>query len=216
MVLIFDYDGTLHNTKHIYGCAFRKAYDMLVKEGYAEERLYTDEDVSKYLGVSAQDMWKDFMPELADDVWHRASMIIGRELIEGVLGGKAQLFDGVEDTLKELKAKGYTMVILSNCRHDYMDAHKKALGLDRWFDSYFCAEDYDFIPKENIFPFIKEKYPDESFVMTGDRASDFRVGKVNGLKTIGCAYGFGTEEERKLCDVIINSPQEITDILKAL
>ena len=157
MVLIFDYDGTLHNTKHIYGCAFRKAYDMLVKEGYAEERIYTDEDVSKYLGVSAPDMWKDFMPELADDVWHRASMIIGRELREGVLGGKAQLFDGVEDTLKELKAKGYTMVILSNCRHDYMDAHKKALGLDRWFDSYFCAEDYDFIPKENIFSVHKGK-----------------------------------------------------------
>ena len=44
MVLIFDYDGTLHNTKHIYGCAFRSAYDMLVKEGYAEERVYTDEN----------------------------------------------------------------------------------------------------------------------------------------------------------------------------
>ena len=212
MVLIFDYDGTLHNTKHIYGCAFRSAYDMLVKEGYAEERVYTDEDDSKYLGVSAPDMWKDFMPQLADEVWQRASMIIGGEMIEGVLNGKAQLFDGITDMLDELKARGLKMAILSNCRHAYMDAHRKALGLDKWFDSYFCAEDYDFIPKEDIFPFIKEKYPDESFIMIGDRASDFRVGEVNGLKTVGCAYGFGTEEERKLCDIIVNSPKELLSL----
>ena len=212
MFLIFDYDGTLHNTKHIYGCAFRSAYDMLVKEGYAEERVYTDEDVSKYLGVSAPDMWKDFMPQLADEVWQRASMIIGGEMIEGVLNGKAQLFDGITDMLDELKARGLKMAILSNCRHAYMDAHRKALGLDKWFDSYFCAEDYDFIPKEDIFPFIKEKYPDESFIMIGDRASDFRVGEVNGLKTVCCAYGFGTEEERKLCDIIVNSPKELLSL----
>ena len=212
MVLIFDYDGTLHNTKHIYGCAFRSAYDMLVKEGYAEERVYTDEDVSKYLGVSAPDMWKDFMPQLADEVWQRASMIIGGEMIEGVLNGKAQLFDGITDMLDELKARGLKMAILYNCRNAYMDAHRKALGLDKWFDSYFCAEDYDFIPKEDIFPFIKEKYPDESFIMIGDRASDVRVGEVNGLKTVGCAYGFGTEEERKLCDIIVNSPKELLSL----
>ena len=185
---------------------------MLVKEGYAEERVYTDEDVSKYLGVSAPDMWKDFMPQLADEVWQRASMIIGGEMIEGVLNGKAQLFDGITDMLDELKARGLKMAILSNCRHAYMDAHRKALGLDKWFDSYFCAEDYDFIPKEDIFPFIKEKYPDESFIMIGDRASDFRVGEVNGLKTVGCAYGFGTEEERKLCDIIVNSPKELLSL----
>ena len=212
MIILFDFDGTLHNTKKLYGDAFRRAYEYLVKEGYAEERVYTDEDVSKYLGVSAPDMWKDFMPQLADEVWQRASMIIGGEMIEGVLNGKAQLFDGITDMLDELKARGLKMAILSNCRHAYMDAHRKALGLDKWFDSYFCAEDYDFIPKEDIFPFIKEKYPDESFIMIGDRASDFRVGEVNGLKTVGCAYGFGTEEERKLCDIIVNSPKELLSL----
>ena len=48
--------------------------------------------------------------------------------------------------------------------------------------------------------------------MIGDRASDFRVGEVNGLKTVGCAYGFGTEEERKLCDIIVNSPKELLSL----
>ena len=31
--IIFDYDGTLHNSIKIYGPAFRKAYEYLIKEG---------------------------------------------------------------------------------------------------------------------------------------------------------------------------------------
>ena len=48
MTLIFDYDGTLHNTAHLYGCAFRKSYQQLVKNGYAEKRYYSDKEMSKY------------------------------------------------------------------------------------------------------------------------------------------------------------------------
>lgn len=213
MTLVFDYDGTLHNTKHIYGCAFRKAYSMLVDEGYAEQRKYTDEDVSKYLGVNAPDMWNDFMPELPDEMKHKASMAIGSEMVEGVLGGRALLFKGITDVLTKLKRKGYRMLILSNCRHSYMEAHRKALDLDRWFEGYFCAEDYSFIPKEEIFYDIKNKYPDSKYIMIGDRGSDFRVGQLHGIKTIGCAYGFGTEAERKLCDITVNSPSELLEFL---
>lgn len=34
--LIFDYDGTIHNTIVIYESAFRQCYDWLVREGYAK------------------------------------------------------------------------------------------------------------------------------------------------------------------------------------
>ena len=90
------------------------------------------------------------------------------------------------------------------------------LGLDRWFDGYFCAEDYGFIPKEEIFPFVKEAFPDSRYVMIGDRDSDFRVGQVNGLFTVGCAYGFGTEEERRVCDRVIAAPEELPAVLDSL
>ncbi len=216
MTLLFDYDGTLHNTGHLYGCAFRKAYAMLAAEGYAPPHDYRDEDVSKYLGVSAPEMWKDFMPQLSDEVWQRASAVIGSEMIDGVLNGRAILYDGIADTLTALKNRGFRLLILSNCRHAYMDAHRQALGLDRWFDGYFCAEDYGFIPKEEIFPFVKEAFPDSRYVMIGDRDSDFRVGQVNGLFTVGCAYGFGTEEERRVCDRVIAAPEELPAVLDSL
>lgn len=214
MTLIFDYDGTLHNTAHLYGCAFRKAYAMLVEEGYAVERDYRDEDVSHYLGVSAPDMWHQFMPQLPEPLMKRASAMIGQEMIDGVLSGQAILYDGIPETLDTLKAMNYRLVILSNCRHAYMEAHRKALGLDRWFTDYFCAEDYGFIPKEDIFPILRQRCPDDSYLMIGDRSSDFRVGTINGLPTIGCAYGFGTEEELAVCDFVIQTPPELPHFLR--
>lgn len=215
MTLIFDYDGTIHNTKRLYGCAFRKAYQMLVNEGYAEEHFYSDDDVSKYLGVNAPDMWNDFMPQLPEEVWQRASMMIGSELIEGVLGGNAVLYDGIAEALDELKSSGFRMIILSNCRHSYMEAHRKAVGLDRWFTDYFCAEDYGFIPKEDIFPILKEKYPDDDYIMIGDRSSDFKVGIKNGLPVIGCEYGFGTPQELEVCTLTVSTPNELVKSLSS-
>ena len=209
MILLFDFDGTIHNTKHLYGCAFRKAYNMLVEKGFAPEYYYADDDVSKYLGVNAPDMWNSFMPELPDEMKHAASMLIGKEMIDGVLNGDAVLYGGIEAVLGELKRRGYKLMILSNCRRSYMDAHRRALGLDRFFDDYFCAEEYGFIPKEEIFLYIKKKYPDSAFTMIGDRASDIEVGIKNSLPTIGCLYGFAAPGEIDHADKLAKTPEDI-------
>ena len=214
MILLFDFDGTIHNTKRLYGCAFRKAYEMLVREGFAPEHYYADDDISKYLGVSAPDMWNSFMPEIPQEMKYKASMLIGREMIDGVKSGQAVLYDGVTEMLSELREVGYRLMILSNCRRAYMDAHREASGLDRFFEDYFCAEEYSFIPKEEIFLHIKEKYPDSSFIMIGDRASDIEVGIRNHIPTIGCLYGFAAPGELDAADEIVTSPQELGGLLR--
>ena len=68
MTLIFDWDGTLHNTLHLYGKAFRRAYEELVRFSCAPPRIYSDREVSIYLGMNAEDMWNAFMPELPQAV----------------------------------------------------------------------------------------------------------------------------------------------------
>ena len=93
-----------------------------------------------------------------------------------VIMGSDSDFPVVKSALTELKKRGCSLMILSNCRHSYMEAHRTALGLDKWVDDYFCGEDYGFIPKEDIFTLIMQKYPSRSFVMVGDRASDIAAG----------------------------------------
>ena len=216
MVLIFDYDGTVHNTARLYGCAFRKAYERLTADGYAEEHYYSDEYMSKYLGMTADEMWQEFMPDLPPDITKRTSAEVGSEMVNQVFTGSAVLYDGIETALDELKNIALKMVILSNCHREYLDAHRRHFNLDRWFDGYYCAEDFGNIPKEKIFTHIKKNFPNEKYIVIGDRYSDFKVGLVHGLPTVGCAYGFGDESELSVCTAVIKSPSELVSVIENL
>ena len=102
--IIFDYDGTLHNSIKIYKPAFIKAYNYLVSKDYAEEREFKEEEISKFLGLSAKDMWNTFMPDLPKSEKEKCSSIIGESMIEYIDEGKAELYDGVIDVLNKLSA----------------------------------------------------------------------------------------------------------------
>lgn len=206
---------TLHDTGRLYGSAFRSAYSWLVSQGQAPERNYRDEEVTCYLGMNAHDMWNRFMPQLLQEIKNRASDIIGREMIAWIEAGEAVLYPGTEETLNQLKARGYEMVILSNCKRAYLDAHRRAFALDRWFTGFYCCEDFDFAPKEEIFPAFCPRHP-EAYVVIGDRASDLKVAASHGLLSVGCAYGFGSPGELASADRIAQSVKEIPALVAQL
>ncbi|MCQ2522566.1 MAG: HAD family hydrolase [Lachnospiraceae bacterium] len=210
--LIFDYDGTLHNTAKLYGKAFRKAYDWLVAEGKAKPRIYTDEETSIYLGMSAPAMWEAFMPRLEEYYKKTASAMIGQEMDLLVAEGEAVLYDGCQEVLQTLKGKGYQLVILSNCRHAYMEAHKRVFELEQYFDGFYAAEDFGFAPKEEIFETIQKHYPGE-YVVIGDRASDLAVAVKHHLHSVACDYGFGEPEELVAAEQHIKDIKELLTIL---
>lgn len=216
MVLVFDYDGTLHNTAGLYGKAFRKGYKWLVDGGYAEDVYRSDEEMSKYLGMNPLDMWKAFMPDLPEDVRAHASAMVGEGMSYGVEHGDAVLFDHVPEVLQELKDEGHMLAILSNCRNSYMAAHRKAFRLEQWFDGFFPAQEYDYIPKEDIFKVIMKRYPGEKYVMIGDRASDIKAGTENGITTIGCSYGFADPGELDDASYIISDITELPELVRKI
>lgn len=213
--IVFDFDGTLHQTAALYGCAFRTGYEMLVLRGYAKPREYSDEEVSKYLGMTADDMWKDFMPELPFEVKEEAKNIISQSMDSQIAEGKAKLFEHTAETLDALKADGYELVILSNCRHKYLEEHRSFFNLDRWFCAYYAAQDYNLIPKEEIFKFVKKEHQGP-FVMVGDRDSDVKAGKDNSAFTVGCLFGYGTREELAECDYCIKDMSELYSVIALL
>lgn len=212
--LIFDWDGTIHNTKHLYGCAFRKVYQTLVENGYAEEHYYSDDDMAGYLGMTGPVMWKTFMPSLPEEIRTKASIQISHALAE-YIPQYSVLYPDAEKTLDTLKEQGYHMVYLSNSRHVYMEANRKRWQLDRWFDAFYCSEDFGFIPKENIFPEIEKNFPGP-YAVIGDRSTDLSIARVHGIASIGCAYGFGTMEELSCADRIAYTISELPDLLKQI
>ncbi len=206
--LFFDYDGTLHNSMKVYAPAFRKAYDYLVKEGLAEERVWNDKEIAYWLGFNPQDMWRNFMPQLDESAREWCSGIISGEMKKMIEEGKPVLYEGTVETLTYLKSKGYKLVIISNCKNYYKKCHSELFHLDEYFEEFACSEEYDFIPKSDILKIIKSKYPEEMAII-GDRRQDMDAGKINGIYTIGCTYGYSLEGELEAADILIHHIQEL-------
>jgi len=210
--IIFDYDGTLHNSIKIYGPAFRQAYKYLVEKGFAEERSWKDEEISKWLGFSSKDMWNSFIPELAEEEKHKCSNIIGALMLKCIKENKAELYSGALETLEYLRKKGFNLIFLSNCKVQYMNEHRRVFKLDNYFNYFYCTEEFDFLPKYEIVNSIKEKHQGD-FIVIGDRYQDIEIAKVYNLYSIGCEYGYGSKEELEEAEVIITDISELKEIL---
>lgn len=210
--IIFDYDGTLHNSLEIYAKAFRKINKKLIEKNLINNREYTDEEISKWLGFSVIDMWKDYGPDLKTEEIKKYSNLIGKEMNRLINLGEAKLYKNTEATLKILKEKEYNLIFLSNCKVAYMECHREKFELDRFFSEYYCSEEYNFIPKYKIFEKIKEKNNGD-FIIVGDRYQDIEIGLVHNVVSIGCEYGYGNAEELNLSDYKIKDISEIINIL---
>ena len=213
--LVFDYDGTIHNTILIYLEAFNKCYKWLVNNKYVQEENIPPERISGWLGMNARDMWNSFQPDLSQEIKDIASAKIGSEMISGILNGRAKWYPNTVQTLQQLLTEGYNMVILSNCKSSYRDANWATFEMERFFERFYDCESYGFAPKEQIIKEIAGEYP-APFVVIGDRDSDLKGAKSIGAKFVGCSYGYGTEEELSGSDGIIDSIEQLPQKLKEL
>lgn len=210
--IFFDYDGTLHQSMLTYAPAFRSTMQWLSDRGYIPARSYSDSEISRWLGFNSNDMWSQFHPELAPEIREQARIRLGEDMARRIGNGEGALFPGTEDVLMKLKSEGHRLCFLSNCRRAYMERHTRVFGLERFFDFFFCCEDYDFIPKHEIFLKVAPKLRGP-FVIIGDRSHDIEIAVKNGLPSIGCAYGYGVRGELSGADIIVS---DICDIPAAV
>ena len=213
--LIFDYDGTLHNSMLTYAPAFRDTMKWLSDSGYIADREYTDKEISYWLGFNSTDMWGQFHPELDIDIRETARKKLGENMAERLDRGEGALFTGVEEMLTELKNSRHKLIFLSNCRVHYMERAKRVFGLDKWFDFYYCCEKYNFIPKHEIFRLFAHEH-EGNFIVIGDRFHDIETAVQNGLKSIGCGYGYGSYEELSKADIIVERIEDIPQAVERL
>ena len=186
--IFFDYDGTLYDTMQIYGPAWRAGHAKLVEMGADEPREFSDEWISKGLGLNIREMWETRMPHVPEKYWMPVSKFVLNEMNKMVERGEGGLFEGIPEALSQLKADGHTLVFLSNCGVDYMRDHTRAYGLDKWIDYFYCAEDYPGAQKWEIYQHVARDYADNlprPHIMVGDRKKDMDVAVHSRLSCDG-------------------------------
>lgn len=215
VTLFLDYDGTLHDCLAIYAPAFRRVCRELAADGLTVPEGISEARISRWLGLTVQEMWNDFMPELEQERQARYGGRIGEEMHQLIQGGKARLYPGTEETLEALRLQGCRMVFLSNCPRSYQEAHRQAFRLDRFFDAYLCAGDYPGLAKWEIYRTARDRFPGRH-VAVGDRRSDLEIARRFGLSSIGCAYGYGTPEELAGATLCISRVTELPNAVATL
>ncbi|MCQ2498506.1 MAG: HAD family hydrolase [Lachnospiraceae bacterium] len=211
--IVFDWDGTLHDTKYLYAEAVRIACDEFALMSSVDYAAITPDGLSQYLGLTPMAMWDDFAPNLEPSVKEKVSVRVGENMIRLIHDGYAKMYEEVPQMLDLLLDKGIKAIILSNCKIAYMEAIKAQFDLDRWFVDFYPSEKYNYASKSKILSDIMKERPGD-YIMIGDRLQDVEAGRENGVLTIGCGYGFGNEAELSGADYIISSPMEIFSFLK--
>ena len=213
--LLFDYDGTLHDSLRIYAPAVQAAWDRLADLGHAAPRTWEPEKLRRWIGLSPQEMWDRCLPALPQKEKAFSSRFVGEQMLALIQAGRAQLYPGVPQLLTALRREGFRLLLLSSCPRSYLHAHSRQFGLDAWFDGLYCGEEFLYRPKYEIVPELQIRHRG-AFLVIGDRRQDVEAARKNGLPAVGCRYGYGGPGELDQADRIAEEPAQILSCIRSL
>lgn len=213
--IFFDFDGTLHDSMKLYAPALRTAYAWLVEQGVVEPREFADDEICGWLGWAVEDMWTVFVPGIEEKTWRTASKIVADEMNDLLRAGKGTLFPGIPEVLVQLKDEGFNITFLSNCGRSYCNEYLATFGVDHLFDATYCAAEFDFIPKWQIYQQVAAAHP-QPHIMVGDRFHDMEVATHAGIPSIGCTYGYGKPAELEIATRLAAKPSDIPLLIHEL
>jgi phosphoglycolate phosphatase len=214
-LLIFDLDGTLADTSRDITDALNYALNPYVAREYSveETKLMVGSGISKLLEslVPAQPT-----PEANAEA---RETVIDRFLYhyDNHLTVHTVLYPHVKETLANLH--GYKKAVLSNKREKYSNDILQELNILEYFDLVWGSDSvrekkpspvpvFDLIDKFNV---VKKET-----AIIGDSNYDVDAGKAAGIKIIGVTYGFRTRNYLEGSDVIIDSFNELIDVIPKL
>ena len=209
---IFDLDGTLDDTVESIA---NVANQILEKFGLPTQPV---NDYKYHAGDGGDVLMERCMRAAGGDFTHLAE---GQKLYREIFAKnplyKVTVFDGMRETLTELKRRGVRLAVLSNKPHEA--TYLAVTGL-------FGDDVFDVI--QGLEPGMKRKpAPDgawkiaealsvkpEDCMYVGDTNTDMQTGKTAGMYTIGVLWGFRDRQEleENHADRIISYPEELLKI----
>jgi phosphoglycolate phosphatase len=212
-VIIFDFDGTLCDTRSNIIIAFRATMEHLGLD------MRNEETCGATIGLTLRDGFKSMYPDFDDakidycvDTYRQIFAERRKELMP-------DLFPGVKETLEALCKRGYRMTIATSRLTDSLMLFMRHHGIDHYFE-YAVGSDSVTHHKPHPEPALKTLRefniaPSEA-IMVGDMPVDIAMAHNAGIRAIGVDYGNATREELEAAeaDWIVDSITKILEIIK--
>lgn len=211
--VLFDMDGTLLKTEDVAIPAFRQTFEQLKEQGEYHGESPSDEKIKSVFGMTLDMIWEELLPDQSPEIRKKADRMMLAFEIEQLKKGNGRLYDGVRETLERLDREQIPLFVASNGLDEYIRAVCRYVNIERLFTDLYSAGRFNTRSKNDLVAKLLSDYDIGDGVMVGDRHSDVKAGKVNGLFTIGCEFGFADSAELKDADVKINRFQQMLPII---
>jgi len=182
--IIFDFDGTLFDTRTVDVAAFNRAFADMGRAALAEDQVLAV--VGKPLTAIAA----DFFDSDGQEANRYFELVLQYELEE--IPPNAQMYPFAIELLHKLKKAGHSLVICSNGNKEYLETILRKFDLYDLFTIIWYA--HEGVSKIRALEIILEELPKDKTVYVGDRAEDLEAARSHSLPFIGATYGYGGSE----------------------
>ncbi len=212
-VIIFDFDGTLCDTRSNIIIAFRATMERLGLD------MRDEATCGATIGLTLRDGFKSMYPDFDDAKIDYCVETYRQIFAERRKELMPDLFPGVKETLEELHKRGYRMTIATSRLTDSLMLFMRHHGIDHYFE-YAVGSDSVTHHKPHPEPALKTLAalniaPSEA-IMVGDMPVDIAMAHNAGIRAIGVDYGNATHEELEAAEAewIVDDITKILDIIK--
>ncbi len=205
--VLLDLDGTLRDTRDaIYGAL---QHAIKVHTGQDVSRVDIKPHVHHHTavhqefasGVSEDQFTETYMNKVYDDLAH------------------ASLYEGVEQLLSTLQAGNYQLAIVTSATQDKTEDFLVQRGLADYFQVVVgMTADRRPKPAPDLLETALSKLRQQpaSAIMVGDMVVDIQAAHAVGIPCIAVTHGFGSRDELRDADYLIDSLSELPALLEKL
>lgn len=208
--LLFDFDGTLLNTNEL----IIRTFMHVLNDRFPGQ--YSPQDCIKFIGPSLKETFEQIAPNEVDELIAKY-----RQWNHAYHDQYVKEFDGVNETLEQLKRQGHKLAIVSTKKKETIERGLKLMNAEHYFEFWIGLEDVSKVkpdPEPVLLALDRLKMPKEEAFMIGDNYHDILAGKNAGVKTAGVAWSIKGEDYLRQFqpDYMLHHISDLLTIVKGL
>jgi phosphoglycolate phosphatase len=195
MLIVFDWDATLvDSADRIADCMVSALNKMNIEE-------IDHKSAKQIIGLGLDEAIIALRPDFSSQEVSDCKELY-REFFLAKKDSPSPLFDGVLETLNELKSAGHFLAVATGKSRQGLDRELRGLNLETVFDATRCADETRSKPHPcMLYELLDEfQYEPHQCIMVGDTTYDMEMAKSISMPCVAVNYGAHSEEQLLSCD----------------
>ncbi len=210
--VIFDFDGTLGDSKECVICSTKKAFEEM------SMTVPSDEQIKYYMGIPIETSFVKMADRHLSEKDLNNLLDIFRDYSKKIEKDCLKIFPEIRELLEILRARNIGCYIVSSKKSSVLERNLKLLEIEGYFSDVIGPDEVsNHKPHPEGINILVEKYgfSKDSAIMVGDAIFDIQMGRAAGVYTCGVSWGSHSIEmlKREKADIMIDNPLELLEYI---